>query len=141
MKFTLLTLGSKSYDRADKPNLGFNWPSSFRWQYPSCWCHDTKEKVKNMKRSRKYEKDKHSFTVQASHKNLFQVAQEQQLSFVVKEQVKNVNVYLTKVSSRLRKLLAADKILCQLPGDETRSGKEIKKLYGRLGEMSVRAKE
>ena len=136
MKFTLLTLGSKSYDRADKPNLGSNWPSSFRWQYPSI-----PEKVTNMKRSRKYEKDKHSFTVQASHKNLFQVAQEQQLSFVVKEQVKNVNVYLTKVSSRLRKLLAADKILCQLPRDETRSGKEIKKLYGRLREMSVRVKE
>ena len=74
-------------------------------------------------------------------KNLYQVAQEQQLSFVVKEQVKNVNVYLMKVSSRLRKLLAADKILCQLPRDETRSGKEIKKLYGRLGEMSVRVKE
>ena len=69
------------------------------------------------------------------------MAQEQQLSFVVKEQVKNVNVYLMKVSSRLRKLLAADKILCQLPRDETRSGKEIKKLYGRLGEMSVRVKE
>ena len=62
MKFTLLTLGSKSYDRADKPNLGSNWPSSFRWQYPSI-----PEKVTNMKRSRKYEKDKHSFIVQASH--------------------------------------------------------------------------
>ena len=69
------------------------------------------------------------------------MAQEQQLSFVVKEQVKKVNVYLTKVSSRLRKLLAADKILCQLPRDETRSGKEIKNLYGRLGEMGVRVKE
>ena len=85
MKFTHLTLGSKSYDRADKSNLGSNWPRSFRWQYPSCWRHDTKEKVTNMKRSRKYEKDKHSFIVQASHKYLCQVAQEQQLSLVVKE--------------------------------------------------------
>ena len=78
-----------------------------------------------MKRSRKYEKDKHSFIVQASHKYLCQVAQEQQLSLVVKELVKDVIVYLTKVSSRLHKLSAADKILCQLPRDETRSGKEI----------------
>ena len=46
-----------------------------------------------------------------------------------------------KVSSRLRKLSAADKILRQLPRDETRSGKEIKKIYGRLREMNVRVKE
>ena len=69
------------------------------------------------------------------------MAQEQQLSLIVKEQLKDVHVYLTKVSSRLHELLAADKILCQQLRDETRSRDEIKKCYGRLREMSVREKE
>ena len=68
-----------------------------------------KEKAKNMKLSREYEKDKHRFIVRASHKYLFKVAQEQQLSLIVKEQLKDVRDYLTKVSSRLRELLAAEK--------------------------------
>ena len=100
-----------------------------------------KEKVTNMKRSRKYGKQKHRFIVRASQKYLCKVAQEQQLSLIVKEQLKDVHVYLTKVSSRLHELLAADKILCQQLRDETRSRDEIKKHYGRLGEMSVRVKE
>ena len=100
-----------------------------------------KEKVKNLKRSRKYGKDKRRFIVGASHKYLCKVVQEQQLSLIVKEQLKDVHVYLTKVSSRLHELLAADKILCQQLRDETRSRDEIKKHYGRLGEMSVRVKE
>ena len=100
-----------------------------------------KEKVTNMKRSRKYGKDKHRFIVRASQKYLCKVAQEQQLSLIVEEQLKDVHVYLTKVSSRLHELLAADKILCQQLSDETRSRDEIKKHYGRLGEMSVRVKE
>ena len=99
------------------------------------------EKVTNMKRSRKYGKDKHRFIVRASQKYLCKVAQEQQLSLIVKEQLKDVHVYLTKVSSRLHELLAADKILCQQLRDETRSKDEIKKCYGRLREMSVREKE
>ena len=74
--------------------------------------------------------------MQASHEYLCEVAQEQQLSLL-----KEVHVYLTKVSSRLRELLAADKILCQQLRDETRSGEEIKKCYGRSREMSVREKE
>ena len=100
-----------------------------------------KEKVTNMKRSRKYGKDKHRFIVRASQKYLCKVAQEQQLSLIVEEQLKDVHVYLTKVSSRLHELLAADKILCQQLRDETRSRDEIKKCYGRLREMSVREKE
>ena len=100
-----------------------------------------KEKVKNLKLSRKYGKDKHRFIVRASHEYLCEVAQEQQLSLIVKEQLKDVHVYLTKVSSRLHELLAADKILCQQLRDETRSREEIKKCYGRLREMSVREKE
>ena len=99
------------------------------------------EKVTNMKRSRKYGKDKHRFIVRASQKYLCKVAQEQQLSLIVKEQLKDVHVYLTKVSSRLHELLAADKILCQQLRDETRSREEIKKCYGRLREMSIREKE
>ena len=100
-----------------------------------------KEKVTNMKRSRKYGKQKHRFIVRASQKYLCKVAQEQQLSLMVEEQLKDVHVYLTKVSSRLHELLAADKILCQQLRDETRSKEEIKKCYGRLREMSVRVKE
>ena len=100
-----------------------------------------KEKVKNLKRSRKYGKDKRRFIVGASHKYLCKVVQEQQLSLIVKEQLKDVHVYLTKVSSRLHELLAADKILCQQLRDETRSKEEIKKCYGRLREMSVRERE
>ena len=99
------------------------------------------EKVTNMKRSRKYGKDKHRFIVRASQKYLCKVAQEQQLSLIVKEQLKDVHVYLTKVSSRLHELLAADKILCQQLRDETRSREEIKKCYGRLREMNIREKE
>ena len=99
------------------------------------------EKVKNLKRSRKYGKDKHRFIVGASQKYLCKVAQEQQLSLIVEEQLKDVHVYLTKVSSRLHELLAADKILCRQLRDETRSKEEIKKCYGRLREMSVRERE
>ena len=80
-----------------------------------------KEKVKNLKRSRKYGKDKRRFIVGASHKYLCKVVQEQQLSLIVKEKLKDVHLYLTKVSSRLHELLAADKILCQQLRDETRS--------------------
>ena len=100
-----------------------------------------KEKVTNMKRSRKYGKEKHRFIVRASQKYLCKVAQEQQLSLIVEEQLKDVHVYLTKVSSRLHELLAADKILCRQLRDETRSKEEIKKCYGRLREMSVRERE
>ena len=100
-----------------------------------------KEKVRNVKRSRKYSKDKHSFIVRASHKFLRKVPQEQQFPLLVKERLKDVPVSFKEGSSRLRELIAADKILCQQLRDETRSGEEIKKHYGRLGEMSMRVKE
>ena len=86
-----------------------------------------KEKVTNLKRSRKYEKDKQSFIVQASREYLRKMVQEQQLWLFVEEELKDVKVYLTRASSCLRELIAADKILCQLLKDETRSGKDIKK--------------
>ena len=100
-----------------------------------------KEKVTNWKCSRKYEKKKQSFIVQASREYLRSVAQEQQLWLFVEKELKDVKVYLTKVSSCLRELIVADKILCQQLRDEIRSKKEIKELYGPLGEMSVREKE
>ena len=43
--------------------------------------------------------------------------------------------------SKLRELVAADKILCQQLRDENRSGNEIKESYGPLEEMSTRIKE
>ena len=85
------------------------------------------EKVTNLKRSRKYEKDKQSLIVQASREYLRKMVQEQQLWLFVEEELKDVKVYLTRASSCLRELIAADKILCQLLKDETRSGKDIKK--------------
>ena len=100
-----------------------------------------KEKVTNWKCSRKYEKDKQSFIVQASREYLRSVAQEQQLWLFVEKELKDVKVYITKVSSCLRELIVADKILCQQLRDEIRSEKEIKELYGPLEEMSVREKE
>ena len=100
-----------------------------------------KEKLKNMKRSSKYEKGKHRFIVKASRKYLCKVAQEQQLWLLVEKELKDVQVYLTKVSSRLRELVVADKILCQQLRDENRSVKEIKESYGPLEEMSTRIKE
>ena len=66
------------------------------------------------------------------------MAQEQQLSLLVKELLKDVHVYLTKVSSRLRELLAADKILCQQLRDETRSGEEILFSIKELQSMEIR---
>ena len=74
-----------------------------------------KEKVTNLKRSRKYEIDKLSFIVQASREYLRKMVQEQQLWLYY--------------------------VLCQLLKDETRSGKDIKEKYGPLGEMSFREKE
>ena len=100
-----------------------------------------KEKVTNLKRSRKYEKDKQSFIVQASREYLRKMVQEQQLWLFVEEELKDVKVYLTRASSCLRELIAADKILCQLLKDETCSGKDIKEKYGPLGEMSIRERE
>ena len=100
-----------------------------------------KEKARNFKRSREYERDKHSFIVQASREYLRNVAQEQQLWLFVEKELKDVQVYLKKVSSCLRELTAAEKILCQQLRDETRSGKEIKESYGPLEEMSTRIKE
>ena len=100
-----------------------------------------KEKATNFKRSREYERDKQSFIVQASREYLCNVAQEQQLWLFVEKELKDVQVYLTKVSSCLRELTAAEKILLQQLRDETRSGKEIKESYGPLEEMSVRIKE
>ena len=59
----------------------------------------------------------------------------------MEKELKDVKVYLTKVSSCLRELIVADKILCQQLRDEIRSEKEIKELYGPLEEMIVREKE
>ncbi|PFX11235.1 Inhibitor of nuclear factor kappa-B kinase subunit epsilon, partial [Stylophora pistillata] len=99
------------------------------------------KKVANMIDSRKYEKDKLGFIVQASREYLCNVAKEQQLWLFVEEQLKDVRVYLTQVSSRLREFIDADRMLCQQLRDEIRSGKEIKEFYGPLEEMSVRVKE
>ena len=141
-------VSSNRFDTAKKVMIGLTSPiwvpvglTILFGSIPVLGVTTTKEKVRNVKRSRKYSKDKHSFIVRASHKFLRKVTQEQQLSLLVKERLKDVPVSFKEGSSRLRELIAADKILCQQLRDATRSGEEIEKHYGRLGEMSMRVKE
>ena len=141
-------VSSNRFDTAKKVMIGLTSPiwvpvglTILFGSMPVLGVTTIKEKVRNVKRSRKYSNDKHSFIVRASHKFLRKVPQEQQFPLLVKERLKDVPVSYKEGSSRLRELIAADKILCQQLRDETRSGEEIKKHYGRLGEMSMRVKE
>ena len=141
-------VSSNRFDTAKKVMIGLTIPiwapvglTILFGSIPVLGVTTIKEKVRNVKRSRKYSKDKHSFIARASHKFLRKVPQEQQFPLLVKERLKDVPVSFKEGSSRLRELIAADKILCQQLRDETRSGEEIKKHYGRLGEMSMRVKE
>ena len=141
-------VSSNRFDTAKKVMIGLTIPiwapvgvTILFGSIPVLGVTTIKEKVRNVKRSRKYSKDKHSFIARASHKFLRKVPQEQQFPLLVKERLKDVPVNFKEGSSRLRELIAADKILCQQLRDETRSGEEIKKHYGRLGEMSMRVKE
>ena len=141
-------VSSNRFDTAKKVMIGLTIPiwapvgvTILFGSIPVLGVTTIKEKVRNVKRSRKYSKDKHSFIARASHKFLRKVPQEQQFPLLVKERLKDVPVNFKEGSSRLRELIAADKILCQQLRDETRSGEEIKKHYGRLGEMSMRLKE
>ena len=141
-------VSSNRFDTAKKVMIGLTIPiwapvgvTILFGSIPVLGVTTIKERVRNVKRSRKYSKDKHSFIARASHKFLRKVPQEQQFPLLVKERLKDVPVNFKEGSSRLRELIAADKILCQQLRDETRSGEEIKKHYGRLGEMSMRVKE
>ena len=141
-------VSSNRFDTAKKVMIGLTIPiwapvglTILFGSIPVLGVTTIKEKVRNAKRSRKYSKDKHSFIARASHKFLRKVPQEQQFPLLVKERLKDVPVNFKEGSSHLRELIAADKILCQQLRDETRSGEEIKKHYGRLGEMSMRVKE
>ena len=141
-------VSSNRFDTAKKVMIGLTSPiwvpvglTILFGSMPVLGVTTIKEKVRNVKLSRKYSNDKHSFIVRASHKFLRKVPQEQQFPLLVKERLKDVPVSFKEGSSRLRELIAADKILCQQLRDETRSGEEIKKHYGRLGEMSMRVKE
>ena len=141
-------VSSNRFDTAKKVMIGLTIPiwapvglTILFGSIPVLGVTTIKEKVRNVKRSSKYSKDKHSFIARASHKFLRKVPQEQQFPLLVKERLKDVPVSFKEGSSRLRELIAADKILCQQLRDETRSGEEIKKHYGRLGEMSMRVKE
>ncbi|XP_022797401.1 uncharacterized protein LOC111335676 [Stylophora pistillata] len=100
-----------------------------------------KEKFKKRKDSTKYVKDQQGFIVKASREFLRHASKEQQLSSIVKEQLKDAQDHLTRASSRLRELTAAYKMLYHQLRDETRPKGKIKKSYGDLEEMSVRVKE
>ena len=96
-----------------------------------------KEKLKNWKKRRHYNKGKCVFMAKASKKHLNEAAEEQHLKSFVMEQLKKAQVCLEQVLDRIPQLIEADKMLCQQLRDENRSKKEVEDFYKPLQEMSV----
>ena len=88
-----------------------------------------KSKVENRSMIRKYEGDKCAFMAEASAAYLDKVTNESVIKLFVKDQVKEAKLCLKQIEARIPELIEADKMLCRQLGDESRSQKEIKKVY------------
>ncbi|PFX33633.1 Serine/threonine-protein kinase ULK2 [Stylophora pistillata] len=139
-----ICMSSNDFDAAKKVLIGVTspiWVPVSVVLFPIFGVVRLKEELKEMIDSTKYEKDTSSFIVKASRKFLRHATKEQELCSIVKERLKDAQDYLTQVSSRLRELVAADKMLYHQLRDETRPIEKIQKFYGDLEAMSVRLKE
>ena len=88
-----------------------------------------KSKVEDRSRIRKYEGDKCAFMAEISADYLDKVTNESVLKLFVKDQLKEAKLCLKQIEARIPELIEADKMLCRQLGDESRSKKEIKKVY------------
>ncbi len=100
------------------------------------------KKLEDLKKTREFKKDKCRFMAKASKEYLTEAAKKQNLRSYVEEQLKECQVYLKQVVTRIPELIEADKMLCQQLIDEKRSQQEIedfyKPLYQRVLHLSAR---
>ena len=88
-----------------------------------------KSKAEDKSRIRRYEGDRCAFMAEASAVYLDKVTNESVLKLFVKDQLKEAKLCLKQIGARIPDLIEADKMLCRQLGDESRSQKEIKKVY------------
>ena len=100
-----------------------------------------KEKMENWRQTEQFEKDKCGLMAKASKEHLATAAQEQNLRSYVVKQLKESQVFLTQVVTRIPELIEADKMLFQQLRDETRSKKEIEDFYKPLYKKSLQLGE
>ncbi|XP_078379644.1 uncharacterized protein LOC144662656 [Oculina patagonica] len=94
------------------------------------------KKLEDLKKTREFKEDKCGFMAKASKEYLAEAAEEKNLRLYVVEQLKESQVCLKQVVTRIPELIEADKILFQQLRDEKRSKKEIKDLYKPLYKRS-----
>ena len=100
-----------------------------------------KEKMENWLQTEEFGKDKCGLMAKVSKEYLARAAQEQNLRSYVVKQLKESQVCLTQVVTRIPELIEADKMLFQQLRDETRSKKVIEDFYKPLYEKSLQLGE
>ena len=100
-----------------------------------------KKKWEDWFKTTEFKRDKCGFMAKASKEYLTEAAQEQNLRSHVVEQLKESEVCLKKVVTRIPELIEADKMLCQQLRCEKRSQQVIEDFYKPLYERSLKLRE
>ena len=88
-----------------------------------------KEKVKDIKKIKKYEADKRAFMTTLSAEYLDEATNESSLETFVREQLEDAELCLKQIEDRIPELIQADKMLYEQLMDETISQEEIQESY------------
>jgi len=100
-----------------------------------------KKKYEDWAKTREYEKDKRGFMAKASEIYLTKASEEQNLQSHVVEQLKECQVCLKQIVSRIPELIEADKMLCQQLREEYRSQEEIEDDYRPLYQRCLQLRD
>ena len=88
-----------------------------------------KEKLEDKKKIKKYAENRCAFMAKQSAAYLDLVKNQIVLRLFVRNQLEDARLCLRQIEARIPELIQADKMLCKQLIDETRSKKEIQKLY------------
>ncbi len=100
-----------------------------------------KREIEYWLKTKEFKKDKCAFMAKASKEYLAEVTEEENLRTFVVEQLKECDVCLKQVVTRIPELINADKMLFQLLRDEKRSPQEIEHLNKPLCQGSLELRE